>query len=284
MIEPGFYKLSSDKYHSSNGISRSFLKRLIDDPPNRAILPVKVTDDMQFGTDFHTAILEPERFDNEYVVLPDNCLIGSGEGQRSRKAEFEEKAKEDGKTIIKPEKLDTLKRMREAVYSDPIASEYLKAEGVTEHSGYWYDPDRKDILCKFRADKIITSDTTIIDLKKTADANPEHYFFKKVAYDKGYDMESGWYLYGATLITGVEHRIFKFIACEDSEPWNVHVYSAPEEFINHGLVRCQRAFKIYEDCVDSGKWPGFPMVETPLELPAWVMRKEGYGDKGALWE
>jgi len=143
-MEPGFYKISNEKYHSGAGVSRSFLWRLETETPLDALIPVKETDDMKFGNDFHCAVLEPVRFDKEYITVPEDCLIGSGKGQRIRLAEFMEKVETQGLSILKPADLEKIKRMREAVFSHPLASELL-SNGQSEISGFWYDPVETDI-------------------------------------------------------------------------------------------------------------------------------------------
>lgn len=270
-ITQGFYRISHDEYHSSKGVSRSYLHRMIDKTPAHAIIHIETTPILQFGQDFHVAVLEPDRFDKNYVVYPAGCLVGSGKGQRERKQDFDNYCATTGKSILKPDDLEKIKHMREAVFNHPEAKELL-SDGEPELSGYWIDHEREDLLCKLRMDWINKRQRVIVDLKKTRDARQHR--FTSQAYDLGYDMEAAFYCYGATQITGIEHQDFYFIACEDEPPWGVIVYKVDMEMINHGLLRCSRALTLHLECVKNNDWPCYSQEVQNLGLPEWVTRKE----------
>lgn len=281
-METGWYQMSNDEYHEGPEISRSGLWRILTETPAHFKIPVVPTEAMIFGTAFHCAVLDLETFNKQYVLLPDDCRVGSGKGQRSRKKDFEIQTEAEGRTIIDPTDLEKIYSMREAV--DQHLAEHedrtiqtLLTGGLREISGFWNDPEYPEILCKIRVDNLFAGQHILVDLKKTADANPDHGFFRKVAYDKGYDMQAAWYLYGATQITRIEHKEFYFIAAEDHEPWGVQVYPADDLLVQHGLTRCSRAMTIYRECLETDTWPCYKPEVRPLELPGWVMRKEGYG-------
>lgn len=268
MIEKGFYKMDSDTYHAAEGISRSGLVRMLRSPAHYKT-PVIPTPIMEFGKNLHTFVLEPDTA--KFILYPDDCLVGSGKGQRERKAVFDLNAQERGQTILKPDDMDKMKHMRDAVHSHPEASELLK-DGEPEISGFWQDPIHPEITCRIRMDWINKEKMVIVDLKKTRDARLHS--FRGDAYRLGYDMEASFYLYGATHITGVEHHDFYFIACEDEPPWGVMVYKASGEMIMEGLKRCARALGLYKECLDKDNWPCYPEDVQELGLPGWVLRKE----------
>lgn len=266
MIEKGFYKMSNDEYHATNALSRSFMHRLLDWTPAHAKTPRKETPAMRVGQNFHTYSLEPDRAEKEFVTLPPDLTLRHKAGK-----EFVANAEVNGQTVLKPDELENLKRMSNAIYSHPVASELLK-DGEPEISGFWPDPIHPEILCKIRMDWINKPKMVIVDLKKTTDARP--HAFTRDAYKFGYDMEASWYLYGATHITAVEHKEFYFIACEDSEPWGVMVYKASGEMITEGLKRCAQALGIYKECLEKDHWPCYPEDVQELGLPGWVSRKD----------
>jgi exodeoxyribonuclease VIII len=263
--------ISNENYHAGEGINRSTLWKLLYWSPKQALIRKEPTDPMKMGTDLHCSILEPERFEKEYRVIPSECRKGSGKGQVLRRAEFEAKAKRNGWTIIKAEDMEKVKRMRDAILTDPDASVLLK-DGISEICGYWYDPDEKDILCKIRLDYLQTETGIIVDLKKTTDAREKH--FTDHAHAMGYLMQAWWSLYGATQITRVAHNDFRFIVVEDHDPWEVVVYQASPDFIHIGGLDCGRALKRYIECYRSGGWPGYGGGVRPLNPPPWRMRKE----------
>lgn len=268
MIEKGFYKMSNEDYHAAEGISRSGLVRVLRSPAHYKT-PVVPTDVMVFGQNLHTFVLEPDR--GNFVTYPANCIKGSGAGQQGRRADFEIKAQNQGQTILKPGDMDKMEHMRKAVRSHPVASELLK-DGEPEISGFWQDPIHPEITCRIRMDWINKGKMVIVDLKKTRDARLHS--FRNDAYRMGYDMECGFYLYGATHITGVEHHDFYFIACEDEPPWGVMVYKASGEMITEGLKRCAQALGIYRECLEKNSWPCYSEDVQELGLPGWVNRQK----------
>lgn len=271
-METGLVKgISNDDYHKGPGVSRSFLWTLLDKSPADARVEKEETDAMAMGTALHTAILEPNRFEREYKVIPADCRVGSGKGQRERLSTFEATAEINGWTTIKAEDMESIKRMANAVRSNEDAKVLL--EGIeAEVSGYWFDPDEKDVLCKIRPDGIQTATGILVDLKKAADAR-ERIFVNK-AHGMGYHVQAFMCLYGMTHITGVEHQEFRFIVAEDHEPWNVVVYRASQEFLHVGGIDFGRAFRLYVECLRSGKWLGYPGGVHDLNPPGWRMRKE----------
>ena len=67
----GFYEdMPNETYHASEGVSKSGLD-LMDRSPAHYKNPKlrKSTRNMEIGTAIHAGILEPERFDKEYVIV-----------------------------------------------------------------------------------------------------------------------------------------------------------------------------------------------------------------------
>src|ERR1700739_7402 len=75
-VEPGIYPdMTNEHYHRSLAISRSGIMKFLESPykywadyinPNRP--PKRTTAAMQFGSAFHTLLLEPQKFSDEYIV------------------------------------------------------------------------------------------------------------------------------------------------------------------------------------------------------------------------
>ena len=77
----GFYYLAEEAYHKSPGMNQSSLKEMVPSERNRKRSPAHFrekmlapptapTDSMIFGSAFHAAVLEPELFDDRFVVRP----------------------------------------------------------------------------------------------------------------------------------------------------------------------------------------------------------------------
>ena len=261
-IENGFFRgQSNEAYHAGPGISKSRMSYLLRSAAHYKHTPMDDTKPaFTFGNAFHTATLEPEKFEAEYVVLPANCQKGSGKGMQERKAIFEAQAWKKGQTIIKPDEYDLVRAMSDAVWKHPQAAELLTEQGETELSAYYHDTGF-DVLTKAKYDRLNKERNAIIDLKSCVDARP--WAFQRDASTYHYDLQHGHYCYTASMVTGVEHTDFYFICVEKTPYHGVMVYRGSEAFYLNGLLKREQALTLYKDCLDSGNWPGY---STDIEL------------------
>lgn len=268
-IKPGFITETNEQYHSGPGISKSGLARILRSPLHYQT-PTKETPAMERGTGFHTAVLEPDRFKDEYVILPENCRPGSGTGMKGRKERFLAEAEVKNQTIIKQEDMDKVKGMASMVHQHQRAIDLL-SDGVAELSGYFYDPDDHNVLIKIRPDWINKSTRIIVELKSTTDSRLGA--FVKKAYDLDYHMSAWLTLYVTTQITGIQHDQYYFIVVESSEPYGVNVFKASDQMLQEGSIDCQRALEIYSQCLKVNVWPQYRDDLEEVGLPRWVETK-----------
>lgn len=280
-IADGWYHLSNEDYHAMEGVSKSMMSKILDCPA-RINQPGEDEDkdSLQFGSAFHTAVLEPDKFSKEYVVIPADCRVGSGKGQRERLAELEDEARAYSQTIIKSEWVEQIGAMRDAVMMQPAVKELgLLEGGEAEISGFYTDPDF-DLLTKIRPDYLKKDRPLIVDLKSAADPMPRK--FTSVAYDKGYHIQAAHYLYTAMKLTGIPHEEFYFIAVEKpklkGQYIGVQIYktSIHSQLCTKGLMDRARALSKFAECYRSGIWPGYETGVRELDLPGWVKRSQEF--------
>ncbi len=283
-MNQGFFQQSLFEYLEGEGINRSFLHNMIDYSPGHAKWESdnqEITQALRLGDAFHAALLEPERFEKEYVILPDNCKSGTkdkpNKGMKANKEAFEAGAEESGQTIIEPADQDNIKEMAAVLHSNQDALELMR-DGVTELSGYFTDPDF-DILVKIRLDFINQKDNIIIDLKSCADAR--ELLFRKSAYDHGYDMQAWMGLLGVTQITGVPHNDFTFICVESKGYHGLKIYQADQQMLDTGYKKYQKAMTLYKDCMEKGQWDGYDSTLELLGSPSWAKEQK---ETGAIYD
>lgn len=231
-MKPGVYAdISNDAYHGGEGVSNSMLSVLREKSPMHLKALRDVANDnrpaptpaQRIGTAFHMLVLEPELFDESYVlpmVLPEDALSTiddlkaalkeAGEKVSGTKPELIERLKavrpdakiadelkqkyaisNAGRTIISIEERDQLYAMREAVMAHPAANKLLTgAKYVTEHSVYARDP-QTGVTRRVRPD-FWRFDGIVGDLKTTEDASQEE-FARSIA-KWGYDVQHPYYL------------------------------------------------------------------------------------------
>lgn len=260
-MKPEFKKIPFADYLATKAASASTLKTILNQSPLHAITPKEQTPAMAFGSAFHCAVLEPERFKNDYAIAPE-CDRRTKAG-KAIYAAFQ--AASEGKTVIKQEDADLINRMRDAVMRNETAA-LLLDNGTPEISGLWID-QAEGVPCKMQADWL-HNNRMIIDLKTTTDASQGA--FSRASANFGYHVQAALYLDGATAITGDLHEDFYFIAIEKTEPFGCAVYQADYEMIEVGREKYRAALAIYANCYRSGVFPGYPEA-MKISLPGWAL-------------
>lgn len=268
-MEPGFYKdLPADDYHSGEGISKSDLWAIQRSPAHWKYQKKKETPGMMFGSAFHAAALEPEIYKAKYVTMPSGLTMRHNAGK-----DFAANAAANGQCVITAEDRNVIAEMIEALQKHHDAKDLIwPTDGNAEYelSSYWQDPEY-GILCKSRHDVLNKSIGASVDIKTTVDARPRP--FGKIAWDKGYYAQAGFYTYGLLMLTKVRHD-FYFVAIEKESPYGINVYRATQEYIDEGLKVIYQAIKIYIECHKDNRWPCYPEGLLEIDLPSYVKRKE----------
>ena len=179
-------KVDRDYYSLEEFISYSGLKNLKKSPAHYRQYkdePLDVeTDAMAFGSAYHTFILEPEKFEQNYYVFDDDAiyqvLIGEGfKSPRSTKqykewAESEMRLIGDRKTIEKSD-FQKIKDMKDKLMSHYYCRALLSG-GEAEYSiTGTLQTSEGDINLKARPDYVKANKHFIIDLKTTFDASED---------------------------------------------------------------------------------------------------------------
>lgn len=247
-------------YHShSEGVSSSGLKLVerspahfryrAESPPSRA---------MQLGSAIHCALLEPERFTTDYVLLKDV--------KDRRASEYKAATKVHGtERVLVSTEADQVAGMQEAVLSNPSMAKRLNAEGWRELSLFVRDPET-GVLIRVRYD-LLTADGIAVDLKSCQDARPEE--FSRSIFNYAYDLQCALYRDAFEWATG-ETPVFEFAVVEKDMPHGHKLYEPDHTMIQEGRRRYREALNLFAQCEQSGNWPGLP-CDGPeiISLPSW---------------
>ncbi|UCH12680.1 MAG: PD-(D/E)XK nuclease-like domain-containing protein, partial [Candidatus Omnitrophota bacterium] len=174
VFHDGIYTgLDMEAYHEDPALSKSGAVDFSVSPLNYYLKrkePEKKKDVFDLGSLAHAMILEPNKVDNNFVVIPQDVLSKSGaRAGNAYKAWCEEEAAGKNRTTVMREQFDLARRIRDQVHSNPeheLASQLLT--GPTEISFFYTDPIF-EIRLKARPD-CIPSCSVIADLKTTRSA------------------------------------------------------------------------------------------------------------------
>lgn len=268
--DPGLYfNIPNEAYHSGPGVSKSQLDDIAINPAVFQWRKTAPEDEekkaaLDMGTALHCILLEPEEFDQRFVISPkfDRRTI---EGKK-RAAHFLEENGHSGKTVIEAEDHRKLKLMRASAFAHPAARFFLEADGHCEASIYW-DDEQTGELCRIRPDRFLKNQPVIVDVKKVADMER----FARHVEEFRYHVQSEMYRDGFYQHFN-EYPQFVFIAVSESIDcgrYPVRVFQLDEEAAEVGHQLYRRDLNTYHQCKVSNSWGG---VEI-LSRPAWARKK-----------
>ena len=224
---------------------------------------------LDFGTAYHCAVLEPERYPLAFVRgLEDNDRRFKVE--KERYAAFCEQNR--GRTVLDPEEWDRIEAMKVVLFSHETAAAFLTAEGPNEVVAVWDDKDTGE-RCKGRQDALraYLGWTWIADIKSTTDASPAGWAREVAKW--GYAEQAAFYLDGLYALQPRERR-FVWIAQEKEPPFAVAVHEPDEATLAEGRRRYRRHLRAYAEAIRTDQWPAYPAGLHQTTLPKWEITQE----------
>ena len=248
--------MSNEEYHASPGVSKSMLDVFARSPHHywwqykSGKAPQRTeTSAMRQGTIIHTAILEPERFEEDYIV---------SQYRDKRSKAYKEAVAEaaaDGKDLLSQYEYEMAMRCRESVAKNPYANAAL-SEGQAELSAFTEDPDN-GLQVRARFDWL--AEGLIVDLKTTVHAGVE---FGHSVRKYRYHLQAAMYQHIARLC-GIDDCEFIFVAVERDFPYGVGVYQLSEDDMRNGMSLYTDLTQRLAECERTNDWPGYTLgIET----------------------
>jgi hypothetical protein len=270
---PGLYRdIPHEEYWAWRAVNHSTLKVLDSRSPLHAhhawtVGMGRSTDALQLGDATHAAVLEPQRFKDQYFQAPSV--------RRGTKAWNEAVEAAEGRVGLKPDEYGAATRMRDLVRDHPVAGPLLhhanEIEAI-EVSWVWKDPET-GVLCKARADALsrYNGESALLDLKTTQDASEEGFGRSCAKY--WYHTQARFYLDGLQALQAADRRFF-FIAVEKDPPTGVWVHELDAAVMEVAAIALRKWLRIWAECEEKGSWPGYPTTIGHPYFPKYAMRWE----------
>jgi exodeoxyribonuclease VIII len=250
-----------EAYHGHyTSISNSGLSLVARSPAHYYHAPAPSSSRAQeIGTAFHTALLEPERYALEYMVV-DQC-------DDRRVSAYKEAAKVYGgdKTLTESEGASVFV-MQESIRANPAANEELCRPGHAELSAFVLDPET-GVLMRARFDWL-TSDGVCVDLKKTQDCREQA--FSRSLHNYRYHVQAAMYSHIYELLFGKPLASFKILAVEEQPPCANVLYDIDPLAMQHGHTLYRQALEAYAKAHESGDWGSYSGTGV-ITLPEFVL-------------
>lgn len=246
--------------------SPAHLRYHLDNPEAR-----KETPALRFGRIFHTALLEPDIFYDQYVVLPTDLkkpTISQINAKKPAPKTIEQikrwndwQSEHGEKENLAQDEIDQVFGMSKAV-KDHTKAAALLGIGAPEVTTFWPEPETGE-QCKARADWLHGKQASVIvDLKTCEDARPKAFIRSIINYR--YDVQAAHYSEGFSQVR------FVFIAVEKAPPYGVAVYAVDGDILQRGQNARLNNLETYSECKAKDSWPGYIDEIQTIELPAWA--------------
>jgi hypothetical protein len=282
------YEMPAAEYHKLPLCSKHALDLIYEFSPMHLKWhrenPPTPTPAMIFGSALHTAVLEPDKFGEEFLVAEQCCATVAKTGNRcgNQGTKFTEQtgwvcgvhgkginSQVDESRLISAADKASVDNIVRAISFNRAASELLKAEGRNEASAFFKHPET-GTECKMRTDGIRLGWEAIFDIKTCENASRRE--FEKAITHWRYAAQAAFYQDGLKEC-GIATTSFAFIAVEKKAPFGVATYRLQDEAIQAGREEYLRELKIYAECERSGDWHSYDSEFQDISLSKWKIRE-----------
>ncbi|OJF91182.1 hypothetical protein AX761_22710 [Rhizobium sp. 58] len=265
--QPGVYfNMPNDDYHAGPGISKSGLWTIHQSTPAHYKYPAEVVETAAskatkaMGEATHTAVLEPNRFEESVVRGPDD--------RRGNKwSDLQTMCDLDGKVLLTGSDYDQVLAIRDTVHANSFLNGIItNGKSEVEASGYFIDPIT-GALCRVRPDLYKPQIKVMVDLKTTLSASAAD--FARSVTNYGYHSQEAFYTDGYSALKRPVDG-FVFIALEKKSPYAVSVFELPPAIVEEGRAIMRKSLDEYASCLASGVWHGYPEGVQELKFKRWA--------------
>jgi len=218
-------------YYDRKEVSNSDIQLLLTSPLHYLKKQKrKTTPAMEFGTNFHSYFLEPEKFANQTIITDLDLTTKDG---KKVKAE----ALESGKRIIKQDEFNKIVEMRNSLIAHPLS--FIFNGNIEVETEIYFNWDGID--CRSKLDLINNDIETIVDLKTIADCSKAE---NSVKYD--YTTQGVFYEKAVYEETG-KHYDFVFAFVEKESPFGVKFITVSNDTKQRGFDMIMKGFDIFKN-------------------------------------
>lgn len=261
---------------------------------------------LALGRAIHCAVLEPERFERDYLVEPEfDTRSNAGKADRAAwlatlapgyiaRPLFDLRTKsgkadraawlasllpdarvligdEDAGAVLGVETItaddhELAMRCADAVRAHPVAAEWLRG-GRTEETMIWTD-EETGLKCKARVDFVNPS--FVLDLKSTSQQRLEG--MGRDFASRLYHGQLAHYQRGAIATRRIPDTAEppRMIVVQTVEPFDVVAGHLPYEALERGISLCRELLRDYANCKLADYWPGLAPAAVHLPFPSWT--------------
>ena len=230
----------SQKEYVSSSCLKSIAKRSVYHYVNSE--PMGPSEALFIGSAFHTLVLEPHLFNEEFHVS--EKIDRRTKAGKAKAAALEAELIAQGKMGISEDAYKMICNMRDNIAKDPVCSAILEG-GEPEVS--FYIEDFHGIKVRVRPDYL--GKDYIVDLKSCQDAAPN--MFSKDIWKYGWKLQAAFY----ADVLGMDK--FYFLASEKKSPFQCQLYLMSEQSMEQGRKMYLQAIEDWKRYIETGDAPKY---------------------------
>lgn len=256
--------MPNDYYHNNTPefLSKSGLD-LFDRSPAHLYCakPRETTRAMELGTAFHTAILEPDLFESDYMILKDV--------KDRRASEYKEAIKVFGsERVLVSHESDNILSAQQALSLNADYRAMMDRAHNIELSFFGKCPETGALIkCRF---DYLSNDGHAVDLKTTLDIRIDA--FSRALLNYRYHVQHAFYSHVYFAVTGEHLQAFDFLAIERESPNSNQLFHLCEETKKIGRDEMMR--NLIDYAKNSDVTAGIANAATVISLPMWYLNSQ----------
>jgi hypothetical protein len=146
-----------------------------------------------------------------------------------------------------------------------IVAAFEKGGGDSEMTIVW---EEDGVRCKARFDRLSTDRSVAIDYKTSAMSVEPHQWARRQLTGMGYNVTAAWYRRAIKAAFGVDCA-YHFLNQEAEPPYLCSLTACDPMGLSIGADKIRVGLAKWQECVRTGRWPGYPNHCVIPETPQW---------------
>jgi hypothetical protein len=155
-----------------------------------------------------------------------------------------------------------------AIRLSEIADVFTVEGGDSEQTMLWQEDG---VWCRSRPDRLSKDRRIIVDYKTTSSSAEPNAWTKGPMIANGCDLQASLGLRGIMALTHGIIAHFIFVVQETSPPYAVSFVGFGNQFQFYADARLQRALRLWQSCLRTDRWPGYPTRTAWVAPPPWKL-------------
>lgn len=263
--------ITRQDYYKLDGINHSSLKYFRDSikhGAHRLNTPIRQSSAMALGCAVHTAVLEPHKFDEEYLVGgPINERTNQPYGRQTKAFQQWKDKQGPDKTVIGFEDVEICDAVKSAVTQHADAQRILNGADLREFALTWTDAET-GLSCKCLVD--FGARSGYIGDLKTISKPLDYDTLSRALYTYGYHSQFAFYADGARA-NGIFVDEFIIIFAQTIDENDIAVCRLGEQSLHYGQMNYRKCLDNFAKFKAGESSTGYHSGMFDLDVPYWSM-------------